>query len=157
MWNLSTQKTDWEWNWNTENSMWNCIPIPEYEVDFPLWFFVTFPSILRENVTQTATTNNGTFSGVTGVEGSECHSGRGFILGTLKGHTLGATTQGLLWKQDLKSQLKILQRGEYVKIKISHVKLHKKIGVFHFGAKNKKHHHHPTNLKKIILLHLQVP
>ena len=68
------------------------------------------------------------------------------MLGTLKGHTLAATTQGLLWKQDLKSRLKIPQRGEYVKIKISHVKLHKKIGVFHFGIKNKKHHQQPIKL-----------
>ena len=97
------------------------------------------------------------FSGVTGVEGSECHSGRGFILGTLKGHTLGATTQGLLWKQDLKSRLKIPQRGEYVRIKISHVKLHKKIGVFHFGIKNKKYHQQFTKLKKITFLYMEVP
>ena len=34
-------------------------------------------------------------------------SGRGFTLGTLKGHTFGATIQGLLWKQDLNSRLKI--------------------------------------------------
>ena len=32
------------------------------------------------------------------------------------------------------------QRGQYVKIKISLVKLHKKNGAFHFGAENKKHH-----------------
>ena len=31
--------------------------------------------------------NNGTFSDVIGIEGSECHNGQGLILGTLKGHT----------------------------------------------------------------------
>ena len=36
IWNFSTQKGDWEWNWNTENSMWNCIPIPEYKMEFQL-------------------------------------------------------------------------------------------------------------------------
>ena len=45
---------------------------------------------------------------------------------------LGATGQGFLRKQDMKSGLKIPQRGEYVKLKILHVKLHKKIGVLHF-------------------------
>ena len=38
IWNFSRQKQDWEWNWNMENSTWNCIPIPEYKVDFPLWY-----------------------------------------------------------------------------------------------------------------------
>ena len=56
--------------------------------------------------------HNGTSFGVTGGQGTECHSGRGFTLGTLKGHTLGATTQELLWTEDLKSQLKIPQSGE---------------------------------------------
>ena len=37
IWNFSARKMDWGWNWNTGNSMWNCIPIPEYKVDFPLW------------------------------------------------------------------------------------------------------------------------
>ena len=29
IWNFATLKGDWEWNWNTENFMWNCIPILE--------------------------------------------------------------------------------------------------------------------------------
>ena len=57
---------------------------------------------------------------------------RGLPLSTLEVHMLGATAQGFLWKQHLKSGLKIPQRGEYVKLKILHVKLHKKIGVLHF-------------------------
>ena len=41
-------------------------------------------------------TDNTTFSGVTGVQGSECHGGRGLTLRTLKGRILDAKTHGLL-------------------------------------------------------------
>ena len=42
-------------------------------------------------------------------------------------------------------------KGEYAKIKISHAKLHKEIGVLHFGTENKKRHYQPTDMVQATL------
>ena len=92
-------------------------------------------------------TDKGTFPGDQRIGGSEWHSYRGFPIGTLEGHILGASGQGFLCKQDLKSWLKIPQRGEYVKLQILHVKLHKKIWVLHLEDIHRIPHRQLTNRK----------
>ena len=59
---------------------------------------------------------------------------------------LGVAAQGFLRKRDLKSSLKIPQREFNLNVKISYVKLHKKIGVFHFRIISQYHRHQRSDL-----------